>query len=95
MTHCTWGVDGIYELLSSVSVNSFKFFLYETISTFHPRTGHFLPIPFVGNWFGGNGTVSTIFRNDTLTKWQVALDASPEMTGGTSRKAGSIRRFLR
>ena len=39
--------------------------------------------------------MSTIFKIISLNKWQVVLDASPEMTGGTSRKAGSIRRFLR
>ena len=34
-----------------------------------------------------------IFQNDILKKWQAALDASPEMNGGTSRKAGPIRPF--
>ena len=33
-----------------------------------------------------------IFQNDILKKWQSALDAPPEMTGGASRKAGPIRR---
>ena len=35
----------------------------------------------------------TIFRNYILKKWLAALDASPEMAGGTSRKAGPIRTF--
>ena len=38
-------------------------------------------------------TGSTIFQNDILKKRQAALDTSPELAGGTSRKAGSIRPF--
>ena len=41
------------------------------------------------------GLCRQLFKTISLKKWQVALDAFPEMTGGTSRKAGSIRRFLR
>ena len=33
------------------------------------------------------------FQNDILKKRQAALDASPEMAGGTSRKADPIRPF--
>ena len=44
-------------------------------------------------WFWVNWSVSTIFLNDILKKWQAAFDVSPEIAGGTSRKAGPIRPF--
>ena len=37
--------------------------------------------------------MSTFFQNDILKKWQAAFDTSPEMAGGTARKAGPIRPF--
>ena len=63
------------------------------ISTFHPKIGPIFRINRVRIWFWVNWSVSTIFLNDILKKWQAAFDVSPEIAGGTSRKAGPIRPF--
>ena len=43
--------------------------------------------------FEETGVCRHFFKSELLKKWQAALDACPEMTGGTSRKAGPIRPF--
>ena len=47
----------------------------------------------VRNWSWGNWNGSTFFLKNILKKMQAALDASPEVAGGTTRKAGPIRPF--
>ena len=37
--------------------------------------------------------MSTMFQNYIMKKRQAPLDASPEMAGGNSRKAGLVRPF--
>ena len=44
--------------------------------------------------FEETGVCRHFSKNDALNKWKATLDASPEMAGGTSRKAGPIRPFL-
>ena len=64
------------------------------MSTFHPKMGPFClnksrpKLSVRTHW-----SVSTIVQNDIPKKWPAALDASPEMGGGTSRKADPIRPF--
>ena len=57
------------------------------MSTFHPEAGPIFSSKSRPKLIlGETGMYRISFKNDILKKWQAALDASPGMAGGTSRK---------